>query len=296
MKRAIYLNDKSKKKLTRLQRRELTRQDIVRFCNGLNWNKMWEEFLMSRDSRGALTYPSVWSFAKEKGNSDAYRRIIYWRIGPPPAKISTEKSEEARMPVNWLGDWQSARMAYFNYSNKKVDALKTAIEERQTALEAVRGTSIFHVDWISKAERWSQQVDAYFRDLILVPGKSMAENSRRARLFFTLQRECFKLQQEALSAYMRSYGVNEDDISFMAQIAAAGSKAALAGVAVGATATALGTAVENSGDQTLKLMMESFKCKASMYNLKAPEIDIEEAARDKEKVLDVVEVEEQAHG
>lgn len=254
-------------------------KDIVNYCHGINWDEWWNEFLTSRESSGAFTYPTSWSFCRAKTKDKNEQKVIYWRIGPKPTLIKADGSE-GKMPVTWLGEWQSQRSSYFTYSSEKIQALKKVLDERQTGLDAALAAATFPLDWMAKTQKWSEQIDSYFKDLLMDPGEDIKKNGQRANLFLDLQKQCFDLQTRALKTYLMCNGVTEDDISVLAQVAAAGGRAALEGVRTGVGATILAGAAA-AGDPTIELMMRTFAEKKRIYNLQAPEDDIADARKEK---------------
>ena len=254
----------------RKNRHIATDAEIQKFYRSIPWDRWWDDFLTARDKNGELTYSTAWSFCKANGNDRWEQQIIFWCIGPKPTRKDGKPLQDGDMPVKWLGDWYALRQQTFGYSDAKIETLKTVLEERATALDAARGVATVALDWVAKAAQWSTQIEVYFNHAMLpAPGVPIAAAERRARTFLSLQKQVMKIQMDALHEYLRCNGVDADDVSLLAQMAAVGAQAALKGVKSGAEA-----AREGLESTTLGLIMKTFQQKAEIYSLGMPEAEL----------------------
>lgn len=252
---------KQKHKQAMAKKRETTIRALQQFVSSVNWNEWWEEFFTAKNPNGTFVYVTSWDFAKKKGRNPAEQKAIYWCIGPKPTRTD-ETGKEVGMPVKWLGNWDEQRATTLYYADKKIQALKKVLTERADGLEAARGVATVALDWMAKVDRWSQQISQAFQDALVVPGDKVDKNFSRARQFLQLQEQCQEMQTKAVGLFLRCQGLNVDDVSALAQMAAVGAKAALSGVETASNIT--------QKEQVLKTLMSTFVEKSRIWGLSLP--------------------------
>lgn len=263
------------------------------FWKSIKWDEWWHEFTTELRTDGVYKYPTVWSFAKAKGNTAKEAQLIYYAIGPQP-----DLPPGKRQPLPYLGDWQKRRREGFWDGEDKVKAVDALIDERKDALAVAKASSRITLRFIEKIAMASEKIDEYFAGMPL----SMAEgiddksNFRRLNRWIKAQRDLFAILKEAKELFLLENGIPADakelnSFLSMAVFSLGANREGqpqLNAAVVSANGNGNGHQNGQNGDSpTLKKMMSMVMNKAAAFNLPLPTLDEEE---DKAPVIKSEEV------
>lgn len=260
------------------------------FFSRIPWDEWWQEFATALDVKGQLRFRTSWQFAKEKGRTPSERELVYCSIGPKKAEQvwldsggSKRLKKAKKRNIPWLGNWQNRRDKLLYYDRESVRKMHTVIKERLDALEAGRGAATVVLDMLAKLTKWSDDVDRYFGHTLLVPSEGKDKQKltqavkERTNYYLRLQAMLFNHTHAALQQYLRCHGIADSDLSVLAQMAAVGAKAALAGAAAGQRLA--------ETNPTVHMLATSIAQKAQLLGIEPPTKVIDVDAEEEEAVI-----------
>lgn len=251
------------------------------------WNDWWLEFQTKVVDQKGLAFAGTRPFFQEKFGltdkssvADQYHyKLALAMTGRRPVPTLQPgdlydfpiclrgQKKNVSVRVSWLGDWEKQRSQAFRLRGLQGRTLRYMMDERTDALARGKAASRLPLGWLKRFAAVAQQIDDYFGPSLVRSTDTWETNEKRVRSYLQVQAVAMKLGMDALTRYLECHGLRPDAISEMAQMAAIGAKAALAGVATGA----LAGSTQQGASPLVQTMMEAFAQKAQLYSLPLPE-------------------------
>lgn len=189
-----------------------------RFYKAFDWRELWDEFCTATLPDGRLTYRTAWMFCKAKTKVRRERHLMYEIIGPKPI---LEKGQKLRAP--WLGDWHKRRKNTFwsDEDPTKFLAVKRAMKERASKLEAMQAIGPLTLKWMQRIEALAEKVDAAFAGNPLDPKypPTHPKNINRIKFYMQWMQDVFRMNKRAWQAWLISNGVGPTAIESYTEMA-----------------------------------------------------------------------------
>lgn len=281
--------------------------EAYEFFKSVKWDAAWKEFLELKED-GLYKHQTTWSLIKhlvpKSKESDEQRKWLWAVIGPIDKKIK-------KQIVPSLGDWAYNRSCLFTgevnkesllFGNPKVVAVREMVKNNLDALKISQSFAELMMGWIARYDTMATQVDEKFKYSLFDPKLSDEKNERRFSQYTKMQEYLFKQTVSCTRQVLRMFGVEQNDISLLAQMMIASMRNRLGdGTANMMMAAASGIKVidgmpqgqlpvEASGDEAavgditkssqLNLLLSSFAIKSKIYNMEHPGVDIEGVDKD----------------
>jgi len=285
--------------------------EAYEFFKSVKWDAAWKEFLELRED-GTYKHQTSWHLIKhlvpKSKESDEQRKWLYAAIGP------IDKKNKKRI-VPSLGDWAYNRACLFTgevnkesllFGNPKVVAVREMVKNNLDALKISQSFAELMMGWIARYDTMATQVDEKFKYQLFDPKLSDEKNERRFSQYTKMQEYLFKQTVNCTRQVLRMFGVEQNDISLLAQMMIASMRdrlgsgtaqmmmAAASGLKVIDGGNQLSAAPEQQGDQTiidgyseamqknpvLSSFLGTFITKSKMYKMEQPDLEIEGVPKD----------------
>ena len=257
--------------------------DMRRYFWATDWRELWEDWYLGVDESGRPKYRTIRQFIVKRAESAKQKQFLTWYLGPRPEPGDKDLGE-FMYPFTKSGpqDWAKKRseggwMASENMRDGLAEIRRTThiLQKVQAVGDKV------HLQMVLKWQRVIEQIEKGVREIFL-PDLGFKENFSRTREVIDILKEAQGGLQSATDAYMKSQGVNLDDLQGLVMLLASPALAAN---------TALLQGKEPTQEQVAaQALVKMVMAKAQRYELPLPKAMeatiIDAVSEDVEPVVD----------
>lgn len=183
--------------------------DMRRFYFATDWRELWEDFYLGIDSDGRPKYRTLHQFVEDKAESPTQIAFMMEHLGPKNDSDEPLRWTFAGAPQDWSKKRADGGWAAQHTTREAFQNIKHSTNVLQKIAQV--GDRVH----LSMVERWDNLVQKLLeqsKGVLFLPDLSYKENVARAHDIINLMSRCQEGLKGATDAYMRSQGVNMDDI------------------------------------------------------------------------------------
>jgi hypothetical protein len=194
---------------------DLAKSSYRAFHRSVDWPEWWGEFYKTVGPDGLPLYRTVRKYVQLKATSSLQKDFLYFYLGSKDTDQELYQKYTPFTPQDWDEKREMGMSRAITEVSKQFQSKQNALEALREAGHGVTLRAFYSLNLLN------EKLDKTFAGELFVPGKTEADNYKRAHEYVDLKAKMLHMIGEAQEYVARSLGINFDNMEGFASLLSA---------------------------------------------------------------------------